>query len=248
MSFCANPKPDKAVEFDMKTYQKIIIGLSFLGNFLVLAAFLIFILFFRDAVRNRYAIPIHQNRTSQFDLLPVDTNDIIMLGNSITEHGEWTEWFDSPDVKNRGIGSDITSGVLSRLEQITRGKPAKIFIKIGTNDITLGYSEEEILSNYRKILETIKRESPNTSVYVQSIIPIGGRQSNLEKRMKKIRELNPKLKVLAEKQQVTFLDIFTPFLDADQQQLDDRFSADGIHLNGPGYALWVDLIREAVEE
>ena len=230
----------------MKTYLKVLIGLSFIGNLLVLVAILIFFLFFRDAVRNRYALPIYENRTNQFDLLPVNNNDVIMLGNSITEHGEWTEWFGTADVKNRGIGSDITSGVLGRLNQITRGKPRKIFLKIGTNDITLGYSEEEILENYRKILKKIKSDAPQTEIYVQSILPIGGRQSNLESRMRHIRSVNEKLRVLAAEQQVHFLDIFPSFLNSEKTELDSRFSADGIHLNGEGYALWVKLIEPYV--
>lgn len=232
----------------MKTLKKILIIGSFLGNFLVLAALLFFFFFFRDTVRNRYAIPIFENKTSQFNLLPIDSNDIIMLGNSITEHGEWTELFDNVNVKNRGIGSDITSGILTRLDNVVNGKPAKVFIKIGTNDITLGHPEEEILENYKEIIQKLKTGTPSTKIYIQSILPVGGRQTAKGRRNLAIRALNLKLKELAWSHQLLYIDLFPHFLDATQKELDEKFTADGIHLNGRGYQLWVDLIREHVED
>ena len=231
----------------MKTLKKILIIASFLGNFLVLAAILFFFFFFRDTVRNRYAMPIFENKTSQFELLPIDSNDIIMLGNSITEHGEWTELFDNANVKNRGIGSDITSGMLTRLDNIIKGKPAKVFIKIGTNDITLGHPEVEILENYKRIIQRLRSGTPDTKIYIQSILPVGGRQTAKGRRNLAIRALNLKLKELALEFQLPYIDLFPHFLDANQKELDEKFTADGIHLNGPGYQLWVDLIREQVE-
>ncbi len=40
---------------------------------------------------------------------------IVMLGNSLTECGDWNEILQRPDVINEGIGSDITEGYISRL-------------------------------------------------------------------------------------------------------------------------------------
>lgn len=230
----------------MKTFKKILIIGSFVGNFLVLGAILYFFFFFRDTVRNRYAMPIFENKTSQFNLLPIDSNDVIMLGNSITEHGEWTELFDNANVKNRGIGSDITSGMLTRLDNIIKGKPAKVFIKIGTNDITLGHPEEAILTNYKAIVEKIQEGTPDTQIYIQSILPVGGRQTAKGLRNTKIRAMNNKLEVLAEEANVHYIDLFPHFLDTTQKELDAALTADGIHLNGPGYMRWVELIREDV--
>jgi len=37
---------------------------------------------------------------------------------------------------NRGIGGDITFGILNRLEEVQRFKPSKLFICIGINDLS----------------------------------------------------------------------------------------------------------------
>lgn len=68
----------------------------------------------------------YYQRATLFEKLPVDSDDIIFLGNSITNGCEWHELLDNPNVKNRGISSDVAMGVYDRLEPIVQGKPAKI--------------------------------------------------------------------------------------------------------------------------
>ena len=67
--------------------------------------------------------------------MPDTPNEIIMLGNSITDGCEWSELFQNSNIKNRGISGDITEGVLYRLDEVTRSKPAKVFLLIGINDL-----------------------------------------------------------------------------------------------------------------
>jgi len=69
-------------------------------------------------------------RQSLFELLPISSDDIVFLGNSITDGAEWGELFADIHVKNRGISGDITDGVLARLGNILRGKPKKIYRKL----------------------------------------------------------------------------------------------------------------------
>lgn len=59
----------------------------------------------------------YQQRSSLFRLLPVTKNDIVFLGNSITNGNEWDELFGDISIKNRGISGDITAGVLNRFAQ-----------------------------------------------------------------------------------------------------------------------------------
>lgn len=60
----------------------------------------------------------YARRATLFDLLPVYSSDIIMLGNSLTDGAEWNELFDNCHVKNRGIVGDIIPGFFERLEPI----------------------------------------------------------------------------------------------------------------------------------
>ena len=52
----------------------------------------------------------YDQRELLFESLPTSQSDIIFLGNSITDGGEWAELFQNPDCKNRGISADITAG------------------------------------------------------------------------------------------------------------------------------------------
>ena len=69
------------------------------------------------------------------ELVPVTRRNIVMLGNSLTERGFWSEYFPDKRVLNRGIGGDRIVGMLARLDPIVGGQPRAIFIMAGVNDL-----------------------------------------------------------------------------------------------------------------
>ena len=123
-------------------------------------------------VNNLYGYSYYDRKVSLFELLPISENDIVFLGNSITDGGEFNELFGMNNIKNRGITSDVISGVEQRLDQVLRGKPKKIFLLIGINDISHKLSAEQIASNYERLVDRIISGSPQTKLYLQSIMPI----------------------------------------------------------------------------
>ncbi len=75
-------------------------------------------------------------------------------------------------MKNRGISGDVTAGVLNRLAEIYYYKPKKVFIKIGINDLFHNeLTPEYIANNIKLIVDKIHLESPQTKIYVQTILP-----------------------------------------------------------------------------
>ena len=108
------------------------------------------------------------------ELVPVTGQNIVMLGNSLTERGFWAEYFQGKRVLNRGIGGDVTDGLLERMdESIFDLEPKKVFINIGTNDISRPeYKRERLMSQYRKILMQIQARLPETKIYVMSYYPV----------------------------------------------------------------------------
>ena len=92
-----------------------------------------------------------------FEELPVTSSDIIFLGNSITNGAEWAELFKNKHVKNRGISGDICMGVYDRLDAILKGKPAKIFLLIGINDVSRGTPADTIVSRIEMIVRKINK-------------------------------------------------------------------------------------------
>ncbi len=145
-------------------------------------------------------------------------------------------------MKNRGINADTTTGVLERISDITSGKPKAIFILIGTNDLPwfLQREDDEILDTYEEILERIRIESPGTRVFVQSLLP---RAVGYARR---IKTLNHRLKRMAERRGLTYVDIH-PRLCAPDGSIRPELSNDRLHLMGGGYLIWAEVLKPHLE-
>jgi len=184
-----------------------------------------------------------------FDHLPDTRNEIVFLGNSITDGAEWFELLQNKKCRNRGISGDVTEGILLRLDGVTRLKPSAIFLLIGINDLSRNISVDEITGRYREILQRIEKETPGTKVYVQSVMPVNpatGRNTRLEGKTDLIIELNGRLQALAKEFGLTYIDLFTPLAD-DNNLLPRRYSIDGLHLSYEGYSVWSGILRQYIK-
>jgi len=184
-----------------------------------------------------------------FDHLPDTRNEIVFLGNSITDGAEWFELLQNKKCRNRGISGDVTEGILLRLDGVTRLKPSAIFLLIGINDLSRNISVDEITGRYREILQRIKKETPGTKVYVQSVMPVNpatGGNTRLEGKTGLIIELNGRLQALAKEFGLTYIDLFTPLADTNNL-LPRRYSIDGLHLSYEGYSAWAGILRQYIK-
>lgn len=59
----------------------------------------------------------YSQRATLFEQLPITSQDILFVGNSITDGCEWAELLGNAHVKNRGISGDVVMGVYDRLAQ-----------------------------------------------------------------------------------------------------------------------------------
>lgn len=190
----------------------------------------------------------YDQRELLFEAMPTSENDIIFLGNSITDGGEWFELFQNANCKNRGISGDVTIGVLNRLKTITKGKPAMVFLMIGTNDMDWGFSNDTIAFNVREIVRRIKRDSPHTRIVVQSILPTNdcyGLFSGHTKRYADVAVVNGMIKDMTEEEGVEYLDLYSRFANP-EGKMDPRYTNDGLHLNADGYLLWREIVNDEI--
>jgi lysophospholipase L1-like esterase len=185
------------------------------------------------------SMPNYLERTSLFDRLPAEPDSIVFLGDSLTEQCNWNELLRNEKIINRGIGSDTTFGVLNRLKQITDKKPKSIFIMIGIVDISEYVDLTESISNYEKMLLTIKKDTPDTTIYIQSVLPVN--ESLRKAKNSDIVAFNAKLKVLSQKYDIRYVDLYQLF--STNNSLLANVSEDGVHLNGNGYAIWKEAIN-----
>lgn len=196
--------------------------------------------FYPDSAFSTY---YHQRRT-QFQLLPFTNGDIVFIGNSITDGGEWSELFGDKKIKNRGISGDVTAGVINRIQEIVDRKPVKVFLMIGVNDLARGVSPDSVIKNILTIADFIKYKSPSTSLFVQSILPVNdvfGKFGGHVNKGQQIREANEKLFASSEKHHYIFLDVHKYFCNA-EGKMNVKFSNDGLHLTGEGYLLWKHFV------
>lgn len=200
------------------------------------------------AQSNKYSTFYYQ-RATLFEELPVTSSDIVFLGNSITNGAEWGELFHNPHIKNRGISGDIAEGVYDRLGAITKGKPKKIFLLIGINDIARGTSADTIVKNIGKIVRRIKEETPRTKIYIQSLLPVNdqfGKFGGHTSRGHVVLEVNRQLIQLAKEENTTYIDLYAHFKNKHDEKLNPEYTNDGLHLLGKGYILWKKVIEKYI--
>jgi predicted alpha-1,2-mannosidase len=195
---------------------------------------------------NKAVKAYYYHKKEHFELLPDTKNEIIFLGNSITDNCEWSELFSNPSIKNRGIGGDDTDGILERLSEVISSKPSKIFIMIGTNDLAYGKTIDHVVSNYHKIVDSIQTLSPDTKIYIQSILPTED-AIHFTRKNSDIIKINEELMELASEKNTEYIDLFSLFATADNK-LNLDYSIDGLHINGKGYLLWKDTIDKYINE
>lgn len=189
-------------------------------------------------------------RATLFELLPVNRQDIVFLGNSITHYCEWHELLNMPNIKNRGISGDVVGQMTERLDPIVNGHPAKIFVMGGVNDVSHKLSADTIAARMEMLLDYIALKSPETKIYLQSCLPINNdfnRFKNLAGTEQVVLDYNKRLAEIAARRGITFINLFPLLADADGK-LDPKFTNDGLHLLGNAYIVWRDAILPYVLE
>jgi lysophospholipase L1-like esterase len=193
-----------------------------------------------------YRPATYQVQVEQFRAYPDSRKDIVFLGNSLTAHPNWNELLGLKHARNRGISGDISYGVLERLDEVTAGKPSKVFLLIGINDISRNIPDSLILNNYKKIVRRIKAESPATKLYIQTLLPTNNKFTKFKRhynREENVYWLNNELKKLAAEESITLIDLHPEFADS-EGRLIEAYTHDGLHLTYEGYQKWADILKK----
>jgi lysophospholipase L1-like esterase len=188
---------------------------------------------------------VRASRLAKFGSEPVVTGRVIFFGNSITQGGDWAKLTGDSTVVNRGIGADVTFGLRTRLDDVTRRKPAKLFILIGINDISKDIPDAVIAAEYRLLIDSVRAQSPQTKIFVQSILPLNPTVKNFPQHYDKqprVVAVNRLLQRMARETHATYIDLWPIFIDK-QNHLDASLTGDGLHLNQQGYERWVAFLK-----
>lgn len=180
-------------------------------------------------------------------------SDVVMIGDSLTEHVIWSEIFTQKRIANRGVGGDKGTNILARMDTILNVKPSKALIMFGINDFYTDIPVENIFSNYKKIVTILRNQG--VEVLIQSTLecslPLNTEDKN-PRRLKcvdileNIRRLNKLLEQYADDRGLSFINI-NANLSSEEKGLLHKYSYDGVHLLGEGYLVWANQIKSYVE-
>lgn len=196
-------------------------------------------------LNNRGITAEYDHRKSMYEHLPEDTATIVLLGNSLTAQGNWSELLQEPKIRNRGIPGDQTAGVLRRLLAVSHLQPVQIFLMIGVNDL-LFRSPPEILENYRRLVDSIQMVMPDSELLLQSVLPVNNEVRYTQVKNKDISVLNEGIEQLAQEYGLSWIDI-RPAVSDEAGRLRADFTQDGVHLNGPAYMKWAEVLQPYIK-
>lgn len=189
-------------------------------------------------------------RATLFNNLGCDSTNIVMFGNSLTQGGEWSQITNNPKVLNRGIVGDIIQGLVDRIDNVVDGHPKKIFLLIGANDVSHDLTADSIATATINLVKLIRERTPQTKLYVQSLLPINnsfGRYRLMKNKEQVIRDINTKVQSQVEAMGIPFINLYPYFCDANENLRAD-WTNDGLHLRGEGYDQWYAIIKPYMEE
>ena len=165
---------------------------------------------------------------------------IAFLGDSITNHGEWEDWFPDRVTHNLGVSGDTTDDVIERLDEVVELRPDAVALLIGTNDLGTRKSVEHLVRNVEFLLVTLRKALPGARMLVQSVLP-RGREFAAQ-----VQDANRHLRQFAPAVNAQYLDLWPAFA-LDDGEIDPELSDDRLHLNAQGYEQWLSELRPGLE-
>jgi lysophospholipase L1-like esterase len=170
----------------------------------------------------------------------------ILLGDSLTEWGDFSPLSHLIKVLNKGIAGDTTMGILARVEGLAALKPDYLFLEAGINDVFQHERIEDIVLRHRKIWAKIKKISPETKLVVLTLAPLCeellGYASELISN-RRVMILNGALQKFAADDKVPTLSLYEAFSRKNGSVgLSREDTDDGVHLSPLGYRPWIELL------
>ncbi len=172
---------------------------------------------------------------------PQPQGAVLFIGSS-SIRGWRSVAVDFPEYKviNRGFGGSTIADSVEFADRIVLPyKPATIVFYAGENDLNGGLTPEQVADDFKTFVSVVHRELPETRIAFVSMKPSPSRERILEA----MREGNKLIYDFATKtENVDYIDVFHPMLNAEGKARDELFVGDQLHLNAEGYELWKRIV------
>ena len=176
--------------------------------------------------------------------------EMFPINKLLLEHGDDTV------IYNRGVGGFISDELLAVIDVCAIDlKPSKVFINIGTNDLSWSSIPiSGLMENYDKIISAIETAVPDVKIYLMAYYPVNYEAAAEEMKEclkirtnEKILTANKEVEKLAAKHGQKYIDINRNLKD-DKGRLKAEYTIEGLHINEDGYrAIYDDIMRYVKE-
>ena len=145
-----------------------------------------------------------------------------------------------PTIVKRGFGGSRLSDCAQHLDRLVLPyRPRLIVLYAGDNDLAEGATPEQVLASFQAFVDGVRETLPDTRIAYLSIKPSPLRSALLLQ----ARAANALISArVRQGDNLDFIDVFSPMLDADGQPRRELFGTDALHLNAQGYGLWKSVI------
>ena len=193
--------------------------------------------------------PFRKHRYDLFKVLPPAEGSIVFVGNSITDMAPWVEMFRDDfgnplPIVNRGNSGTYSTEQSDNLESYLINKPKKFFMMIGTNDIAtsggLDFQPTQVLAYVKSIVQRVHKRSPETRVYLYSILNNNTPNRPAERWL----ETNRLVKAFVDETNedwLNYVDLYDVLSDVASGGV---WSYDKLHLTAASYQKWTEALRE----
>ena len=189
----------------------------------------------------------------QKERAPEVSDNIVFLGDSITESYDLNKYFPDYPVINSGIWGDRTDQAQARLESdVYAYNPNKVFILLGINDVGYERSNDDITSRIETLISDVQENCPYTDIYLISVYPLNISDFDTwyppmsEDINDVVDDLNNKLISLAEKLDISFIDM-APHLKNDNNELKKEYTVEGLHLTDEAYEVISEVLKKYLD-
>ncbi len=178
---------------------------------------------------------------------------IFFVGDSTTYHFfkggvDKSHLLVPPEERTLWLQSDIldiivTEDGLTITEALKNANAEIVIITLGVNGAA-DYSKLEYTTYYKKLINGIKQESPDTVIILQSVFPVTKEYSDNNRITNSIIDkINSWVREIASDCGIKYLDTQSILKDAQGAQKTEYGENDGIHMNSSAYIAILEYIR-----
>jgi lysophospholipase L1-like esterase len=228
------------------TFRDILFPLFIIFLIITSTFFILLLIYIAKYLR----ISIYQKAKQYYELNHrVPEKQVVFVGDSLTEFFKIHEFFPKLGVYNRGIASDTTVGVINRLhDNVIVLNPRKVFVQIGTNDISARTKPHIIIKNIKQILTELQLKLPQANIYFLSLYPVNPKAVIFSpffvfpRTNKLIKSMNTELELFCNQKNIPYINIYDHLID-EKGLLKKTYTVEGLHISYEGYSVIANMIE-----